>query len=213
MTKNIKHIFNRGINKNPIFLDEADKRRFIESLYKLNNKGSAIRDRSRNMFNKPPEQKKLVEILKWTLMPNHFHLLLLEKEKGGITEFIKRLANSYTKYFNMKYKRSGYLFQNRTQTLLLETKQQFQYIPSYIDLSPLSLSYPNWKENGVHNADKAIDWLADYEWSSFYDYEKNIPRDYSCIINKDKFYEEFETNIDKYRKELVKLVENPITIK
>jgi len=210
MKKNVKHIFNRGINKSPIFLDNSDKKRFIESLYKLNNKGTAIRDRSQNMFKKPPKQKRLVEVLKWTLMPNHFHLLLLENEKGDITEFIKRLANSYTKYFNIKYKRSGYLFQNKTQTLLLENDQQFQYIPSYIDLSPLGLSYPDWKEIGIHNGDKAIDWLADYEWSSFHDYEKDIARDYSCIINKEKFYEIFETDIDKYRKELIKLVENPI---
>ena len=210
MINDIKHIFNKGVNKSPIFLDDSDKKRFLESLYKLNNKGRALRDRSKDMFQNPPGQKKIVEVLKWTLMPNYFHLLLLEKETGGITEFIKRLTNSYTKYFNIKYKRSGYLFQNKTQTLLIERKEQFLYIPSYIDLSSLSLSYPSWKENGVKNADRAMEWLTDYEWSSFYDYQDVMQRKYNCLINQAEFYKNFSTNKNKYKTDLLKLIKEPL---
>lgn len=210
MINDIKHIFNRGIKKNPIFLDDHDRRRFVESLYKFNNQDGAIRDRSSDFFQDPPEQKKLVEILQWSLLPNHFHLLLLERVDGGITEFIKRLANGYTKYFNIKYKKSGYIFQNTTKSVLLETDQQFLYIPFYIDLNPLDQAYPNWKNIPVQNPNKAIEWLCEYEWSSYYDYQNERKRNFSCLINTDKFYSLFDTNKKRYKNELVKLIKNPL---
>jgi len=210
MISEIKHVFNRGVNKNLIFFNDSDKKRFIESLYKFNNKKGALRNTSKSIFQNKPKQEKLVEILKWSLMPNHFHLLLLEIEEGGITEFIKRLANGYTKYINIKYKKSGYLFQNTTKMVLVENDSQYLYIPFYVDLNPLDLAFPNWNNNGIKNKEKALQYLRNNKWSSYYDYQNGVPRDYSCLIDKDKFYELFNTDKDQYEKELKDLIENPI---
>jgi putative transposase len=210
MINDIKHVCNRGIDKNDIFADDHDRQRFVDSLYKFNNEGGAIRSRIYPLLNNPPPQEKIVEILMWTLIPNHFHLLLQEKVEGGISEFINRLGNGYTKYFNIRHKRSGFLFQNRTKMILLENNRQFLYIPYYIDLNILDVISPNWKRDKVRNAETALRAMGKYKWSSFYDYFNNNNRDLSCVINQELFYNLFNINKKKYEKELLDFIKNPI---
>jgi putative transposase len=211
MIGDIKHIFNRGINKNDIFIDDSDRRRFVESLYKFNNEGTAIRSEAESFFDNPPPQEKIVEILKWTLMPNHFHLLLQEKVDGGISEFTRRLGNGYTKYFNIKHKKSGFLFQNRTKMVLLENNRQFLYIPYYVDLNVLDINSPNWKQEGLKDIDKALTSMKNYRWSSFSDYFDSQERNFSCVINKKLFYDLFDCDKKYYKKELRDFIKNPVT--
>jgi putative transposase len=216
MIGDIKHVFNRGVNKINTFNTDADRERFIECLYKFNNKDSAIRSEAENFFaDPPPQEEKIVEILKWTLIPNHFHLLLYEVVEGGITEFVKRLGNGYTKYFNIKNKRSGYLFQNTAKMILLENDQQFLYIPYYLDMNALDTKFINWKEDGIKDTKLAINFLNNYKWSSFSDYTRQPAtltsgRDYSCVINKEMFYDLFDVNEEQYQKEIASLIKNPI---
>ncbi|MFA6094797.1 MAG: transposase [Candidatus Paceibacterota bacterium] len=160
------------------------------------------------MFVDPPKQEKLVEILQWVLMPNHYHLLLVEKTEGGITEFMKRLGNSFTKYINIKYKRSGYLFQNKAQILLLENDAHFLYIPYYIDLNPLDLKFINWKKDGLLDCDSAVHFLEEYRWSSRFDYVRC--REYRDVINRELFYEIFDLTEEDYNKEMKDIIVNPI---
>ena len=210
MIDDIKHIFNRGINKNDIFVDDSDRVRFVESLYKFNNEGMAVRSEAESFFDNPPPQEKIVEILKWTLMPNHFHLLLQEKVDGGISEFVRRLGNGYTKYFNIRHKKSGFLFQNRTKMVLLENDRQFLYIPYYIDLNVLDIKFPNWKQKGLMNPKESLEFMKNYEWSSYYDYFNNQSRNFSTVINKELFYNVFDTDEKFYKKELSDFIKNPV---
>ncbi len=216
MIGDIKHVFNRGVNKIDIFNNDTDRYRFVECLYKFNNKDTALRSEAEDFFkNPPPQEEKIVEILKWTLMPNHFHLLLYEVAEGGITEFIKRLGNGYTKYYNIKNKRSGYLFQNTTRMNLLENNRQFLYIPYYLDMNILDIKFPNWKKNGIKDTEGVINFLNNYKWSSFQDYTRQrgtltSERDISCLINKEMFYDLFDLTEKEYQKELLGLIKNPI---
>ncbi|MCX6717196.1 MAG: transposase [Candidatus Taylorbacteria bacterium] len=210
MIDDIKHVFNRGINKNDIFIDDYDRMRFIESLYKFNNEKVAIRSETKSFFDNPPPQEKLVEILKWTLMPNHFHLLVQEKIEGGISEFVRRLGNGYTKYFNIKHKKSGFLFQNRTKMILVKSEQQFLYIPYYIDLNILDIYFPNWREDGLKDLNKALEVMKNYKWSSFPDYFDEKERDFSCVVNKELFYDLFDLDEEHYKKELKDFIKSPI---
>ena len=216
MIGDIKHVFNRGVNKINTFIDDGDRERFLECLYKFNNKDTALRNQAEDFFKNPPLQEdKIVEILKWTIMPNHFHLLVYELVDGGITEFTKRLGNGYTKYFNIKNERSGYLFQNTAKMNLLENDQQFLYIPYYIDMNILDIGFPNWKNIGIKNIKKAIEFLDNYKWSSFSDYTRQRGRltsqtDFSCLINKEMFYDLFDITEKQYKKELIDLIKNPI---
>lgn len=201
MTGDIYHILNRGIEKGRIFKDDKDSLRFINDLYRFNNKEYplSIRGKSENFFVNPPKQNKIVEIFKWVLMPNHYHLLIMEIVDGGAIEFAKRLGNGYTKYFNIKHKRSGYLFQNAAKIIKTEDLPHFLYLPFYIDSNPIKIIEPNWKEFGIKNINATLNFLDSYKLSSYNDFNniKNFPN----IINRELFYETFNTNSRRYKNE------------
>ena len=201
MVGDIYHICNRGIRKEKIFDSDADYFRFVLNLYRLNNKGESLRiNPHRKSIDSFPEQDKIVEILKWTLLPNHYHLLLYEKVDGGVLEFVKRLGNSFTKYINIKREASGYLFQNSARMIQIQNDRHFLYIPFYVDLNLLDLIYSKTEHRKI-DVKKALDFFKNYKWSSFRDYfgDQNSP--FSKIIDKDLFYETFDTNPAVYQKE------------
>jgi len=181
----IYHVFNRGVEKRDIYLDNQDYLRFIHNLYEFNDKSSVIN--ARYYFNPKTKQvrstplnqsrqpaKDLVDVMVFTLMPNHFHLLIRQKKQGGITKFMQKVCTGYTMYFNNKYKRIGGLLQGRFKSMLVSGEEHFIYLPYYIHTNPLGL---------INNHANAADWrasmqyLMDYRWSSFPDYIgiKNFP--------------------------------------
>ncbi len=208
MVGDIYHICNRGVRKEKIFDSEADYFRFVLNLYRLNNKGESLRiNPHRKSIDSFPEQEKIVEVLKWTLLPNHYHLLLYEKVDGGVLEFVKRLGNSFTKYINIKREASGYLFQNSARIIQITSSQHFLYVPFYIDLNLSDLIYLK-RENRKIDAKKALDFFKNYKWSSFRDYFGDSTfSSFSKVINKDLFYETFNTDPVDYIKELLCFLE------
>jgi len=191
----IAHICNRGVDKRKIFNSREDFQRFEDNLFLINNVDGKIRTRLKNIFDKDElqERNKLVEILKWSLMPNHFHLLLYEVVEGGIVEFMKRIGNAYTKYFNLKNNnRKGYLFQNSAKIIFFHDERHLNYIPIYIDLNAADLV------SGT--AEQKLDFLKSYQWSSVKNYYGQYQDDE--IINKDLFYKLFDTNFDNYNDDL-----------
>lgn len=201
MVGDIAHICNRGVDKRKIFNNTENYQRFRDNLFLLNNLDGKIRTKHGNIFDldvKLPDRNKLVEILKWSLMPNHFHLLLYENIEGGILEFTKRAGNAYTKYFNLKENRSGYLFQNHAKIIPIQDEKHFPYIPIYIDLNPADLVSGNAKEK--------ITFLKTYQWSSLRNYYEDEEDDE--IINKELFYEIFETDHNCYEEDLQGFLEN-----
>ena len=202
MIGDLAHVCNRGVEKRKIFLDRNDYLRFTNDLFLINNQSGKIRTRKKENFEPSEfEQEKLVEILKWSLLPNHYHLLVYEVVEGGISEFVGRLGNAYTKYFNTKNEdRSGYLFQNKAQIVPIRDNAQHLYIPFYIDLNTLDLKFKNWKVNPP-NKTEVKNFLRNYEWSSYRDYFGNSERDF--IINKKLFYDLFDFNHEKYEGQLL----------
>lgn len=201
MKGDIYHIVNRGFEKSKIFLCENDYLRFVCGLYKFNNRGQALYLDTNSCFIDPPKQDKTVEILKWSLIPNHYHLLLQEKVDGGAIDFVKRIGNGYTKYFNIKNNRSGYLFQNSAKIVPVRRNEHLLHLPFYIDTNPLNLMKCNWKTGGIKNAKNAIHFLESYRWSDFQDYMGNT--NFPNIINKNAFYELFETGKNQYKRDLI----------
>ena len=203
MVGDIYHICNRGIRKEKIFDNDSDYFRFVLNLYRLNNKGESLRMyphyKSVNLF---PDQEKIVEILKWTLLPNHYHLLLYEKVDGGVLEFVKRLGNSFTKYINIKRGASGYLFQNSAKIIQIANNRHFLYIPFYIDLNILDLLKKDISQN------KKIEFLKNYRWSSFRDYFNKETSEFSKIIDNDLFYETFDVTSREYMVEIKDFLED-----
>jgi putative transposase len=173
------------VDKRDIFLNDKDYYRFIHSLFEFNDEDPILNvnyyfnPKTMDLDLRPVRKdrkprKMLVEILLFTLMPNHFHLLLRQKAQNGIVRFMQKLGTGYTNYFNKKHEREGSLFQGRFRAVMIERNEQLQYIPQYIHLNPLKLNYGSstpivWREK--------FGLLEKYRWSSFSDYigKKNYP--------------------------------------
>lgn len=113
----IYHIMLRGINRQTIFEDDEDKTRFLETFKKY----KAI---------------SKYQIYSFCLMDNHIHLLLKETEES-LSEIIKRISSSYVYWYNMKYGRSGHLFQERFKSENVESAAYFLTVLRYIHQNPV----------------------------------------------------------------------------
>lgn len=149
----IYHVFNRGVEKRKTFLTNRDFEHFLEALDHYQSDSSKLSRKTKNSEIKNP---RIVEILCFVLMPNHFHLLLKQIEENGISTFMNRVQNSFTKYFNTKNDRVGPLFQGPFKAVRVGTDEQLVHVSRYIHLNPLV---------GGLIAD-----LEKYPWSSYRGY-------------------------------------------
>ena len=160
------HIYNRGNNKQNIFRDERDRWRFLFLILYLQSLISFIHvTRFVNYFvqhrvldksTMKPEEKH-VEVVGFCLMPNHFHLIIHELKEGGISRYMQKVLNAYTKYFNTKYESSGHLFQGPFQAVHVRDNEQLLYLSAYIHRNPRELK--GWKNKEYT-----------FFWSSYQDY-------------------------------------------
>ena len=185
----IYHIIIRAIDDNLIFKDIDDYYRGIFSIYEFNNaKPVTIRERrkarakiKKEVADRGPasvdSRDKLVEVLAFCIMPNHLHLLVRQLQDWGVVKFMSKLNTGYGGYFNRKYGRKGYVFQDRFLAVHIENEDQLKNIFVYIHTNPIALIEPNWKEKGIENPEKIIKFLENYKWSSYLDYlgKKNFP--------------------------------------
>ena len=190
------HVLKRGARGLPITRDEKDKWRFVRLLYYMNDE---FKDDfwERNtvdltMFERPgtwPEQKPIVKILAWTLMPNHFHLLLQEIIEGGITKFLQKLCGSMSMSFNSKYKERGSIFQGAYKSKTVGEDRYLRWLASYIMVKNIFELYPGGLEAAANNFEKAWGWANQYKFSSFINYAQKSD---SPILQKDILEEVFK---------------------
>jgi len=197
------HIYNRGNRKMPIVYDEADRWRFTKSLRFLNEElgvealfkklntfpKAAFGKRAKRVFDfrfpiSWPDHKPVVKILCFFLAPNHFHLLLKEIQKGGITKFMEKIGTGFTNYINLRYKETGRLFQGPYKGRTVNRMQYLQYLNVYIQvLNPFEV-YPGGLKKAVEEFDKAFEFAVNYQFGSLPDFlgKRNLG-----IIEKDIF--------------------------
>lgn len=109
------HIYNRGVNRTSIFVNEKDRTKFVYYL-----------DRA--------AAKNHINIIKIVLDRNHFHLLIHQKDiERGIEKLMRSLATSYSMYFNFKHNRVGHLFQSPYKARLLEDSKGITNVMNYLD--------------------------------------------------------------------------------
>jgi len=184
------HVLNRGVDKRNIFMNDKDYFRFLHNMYEFNDieisaSSSAYRFKIlgfASLKTEKGDREPLVDIHAFCLMPNHYHLLISPKVENGISRFMKKLNMGYANYFNLKYKRSGALFQGRYKSILVEDESHFLHLPYYIHMNPLDLYSPEWRGYKIKNSAKALGFLENYKWSSYLDYIgiKNC----SSVLNK-----------------------------
>lgn len=135
---NIYHVMVRGINRQNIFEDDDDRLCFMKIL-------SHCKDISG------------FRLYAFVLMSNHIHLLI-EPAGEPLNTVFARIETRYAMWYNRKYNRTGYLFQNRFRSEAVETDQYFMTVLRYILQNPMKA--------GIESR------LGTYRWSSYLAYEK-----------------------------------------
>ncbi len=177
------HVFNRGVEKRKIFKTDCDYRVFLSYIKTyLQPKNE---DYLRNIIDDPMgsyeeknEARRLlrlnnfygrIELHGYCLMPNHFHLLLFQKDNSAIDNFMNSLCTRYTMYFNSHYNRVGPLLQNVYKAVSVNTEEQLITLLRYIYRNPLGLFRQNnhrviWHYHYYDNKNIA---LQEYPYSSY----------------------------------------------
>jgi len=115
-----------------------------------------------------------VEIVAYCLNPNHYHFILKQLRDGGIKNFMQKLSTSYTNYFNVKYKRSGALFQGRYKSAHIDSNEYLLYLSAYVN-----------KNNFIHGYNKDDSW----PYSSLPDY---LGKRNGKLVNKEIILGQFD---------------------
>lgn len=153
----VYHVIIRGINKQDIFLDNQDYRKFIKEIKRV-------------------KEKYEIEIYAYSLMRNHVHLVLYDKN-DNISLTMQSLNISYSNYFNKKYERIGHLFENRFKSHAVNDEEYFKNVIRYVHKNP---------ENAG---------LKAYIWTSYYEYIVNSNQ----LINPKMVMKVFENNIENLK--------------
>ena len=127
------HVYNRGINKMEIFLDEDDYSYFEKLLARGLAKEKAYDQFSRQYSNFANH----VEVHTYCLMSNHFHFLFRQKNAGDVEKFMRSVNVAYSMYFNKKYQRRGTLFESRYKAVLVKDDAGLTHVSRYIHLNPI----------------------------------------------------------------------------
>lgn len=109
------HITTRGIRKSETFLNDPDYEKHIEFLKKC-------------------KKRFMCKLYGWCLMPNHLHLIIFSNTLSKAMHF---LNFSYAQYFNYKYSRSGYVWQNRYKSYIVQEDKYLLNLISYVEYNPV----------------------------------------------------------------------------
>lgn len=153
----IYHVMLRGVNRQQIFDDDDDYRKFIMILHDM----TSPKDELKRPL--PPR----CAFYTYCLMPNHVHLLIQEKEEK-LSKTVKQIASRYAMYYNNKYEHFGHLFQDRFKSEPVESYSYFLTLIRYIHQNPV--------------AGRLCRRVEDYDWSSWAEYT-NAPNRVSAICS------------------------------
>lgn len=174
----------------PIFRSVSDYQRFMLMLFCANGAKPIPR---LERFQLVPslawdiENKKLdigdplIDMICFSLMPTHFHLLLKPLSDPNVSDYMHKLLTSYAKYFNIKHERRGHVFENRFQSRPVEDNQYLTYVSRYIHRNHSELSLKN---------------LSEYSWSSYQDFV--VKNRWGNLLKTDIILEQFKDK-DEYK--------------
>lgn len=163
---NYYHIYSRSIAKFVVFNNASEFQKMIEliNLSMFKNFGYEyskfkrldITTQTAIIEGLRVEDDVIVRIIAFCLMPTHIHLLLEQIQDDGITQFIRRVLNSYSRSFNISHRRSGPLWTGRFSDVPVKTDEQLLHLTRYIHLNPTSAGL--------------VEHPEDWEFSSYREY-------------------------------------------
>ncbi|MBI4121611.1 MAG: transposase [Candidatus Ryanbacteria bacterium] len=125
---------------------------------------------------------RLVDVIAYCLLDNHFHLFVRQKIERGVEQFLRKLLGGYTRYFNLTRNRKGVLFQARSKIVHVSQATHFDHVPRYIILNSLDKIDKKWREHGVRDIAKMKKELLAYPHSSL---DGTIRKGYDPILSDD----------------------------
>lgn len=169
VTGEIYHIINRGVAGMDIFSSDRHYQHALETAFYYQNRKPPLRysyfsalsysEKAERLEKLKSQKDFLVEIICYCLMPNHFHFLLKQLVDNGISIYLSKFSNSFTRYNNTKHNRVGPLFQGKFKSVHVDNEQQLLHLSRYIHLNPFS--------SGIV---KHLKDLTDYRYSSLPEY-------------------------------------------
>ena len=157
----IYHVTVRGHSRSDLFLDDRDRRRFLERL------AHDVADYG-------------VRLYAYCLMTNHYHLVL-ETPQANVSAFMQTLQTSYNLYYNRRHRRSGPVTQGRFKTRVVEGNEYLLRLTRYVHLNPVQIR----RVRSLPMAER-IRHLRAYPWSSYRGYAGLVRRqefvDYSPML-------------------------------
>lgn len=112
------HAIQRGNNRQPIFLDAADR----ETMW--------------NLLCEYARQHQ-VAVHAYVLMDNHFHLLATPQAERGLALLMQAVGRRYVRYFNQRHGRSGTLWEGRYRSTVIQAERHLLPCMVYLDLNPV----------------------------------------------------------------------------
>lgn len=113
-----QHVVQRGNNRLPCFLDDADRRRYLTLLHE------ALLDTG-------------CKLHAYVLMNNHVHLLTTPPEIGALARLMQKLGRGYVGQFNARHRRTGTLWEGRYKASLVDSESYVLHCHRYIELNPV----------------------------------------------------------------------------
>ena len=163
---NFYHVMVQGINKEYIFKTDVE----------INQYKEIIMEKMKNSN---------IDILAYCIMNNHAHFLIYSKTIKDLAKFMQRLNTSYSRYYNKKNKRLGYVFRDRYKTQEILNQEQLYNCLNYIHNNPVKA--------------KIVENIEEYKHSSYREflYRKSIITDKSIkkLFGSDENYKKQLINI------------------
>lgn len=195
------HIFNRSIARYKIFTSVKDFQRFLDALVYFRSPEPFLKfsrflelsekNRRNILLN---QSEPIIDIIAYCILPTHFHLILKQNIDESISTYLGNLENSYSRYFNVKYKRKGHLWEAKFKNILVESDEQLLHLTRYIHLNPVSA--------GI------VDNPEDWQWSSYNEYisgEETLCKYKDIIDISQEDYKKFVMDRKDYQRELSKI--------
>lgn len=185
------HVYARGNSRHRIFLDEQDYIAFLKLLERYLSPEEA-----KNPFGVSyPNFYNRVDLLAYCIMPNHFHLLVYQRQPKDLTALMQSIMTSYSRYFNARYKRSGPLFESRFRASLITDDAYLEHITRYIHLNPKHWRDYEYSSLPYYLQRDEVSWVRPERILSLFD----SPAAYETFVAD---YEENKKMLDILKKEL-----------
>ncbi len=200
VTGDVHHVFSKSIMGFIIFNNMSDFQRIKDlckyySIEKPSIKFSSyLKIVDKDNFSKKyfADNRSLVKIIAYCIMPTHIHLVLRQEHDRGISVFMNNILNGYTRYFNERINRKGPLWESRFKNVRVSTDEQLLHLTRYLHLNPSTAKLVESPEEWKHSSYREYLGKTEPEESicSYSDFIDISNSQYRRFVNSNKKYQQ-----------------------